>query len=151
CVIVRSGPAPHDGACGSSQPFQPVDDAALRSVERSRGTEMINRTHLELRAAVAAIAAAAVFSTRAAAQTVDPNMWVAYDDVNAIARSGNTLYIGGQFGFVSPRPIGGVALDTNAGSVVPHSDADGEVSAATPDGSGGWYIGGDFSNVSGEP
>jgi len=62
----------------------------------------------------------------------------------------NLIYLGGVFSYVGPNTGYGVALDTATGNVesgFPY--VSGEVFAAAPDGSGGWYIGGSFTSVGG--
>ena len=91
-------------------------------------------------------------SGSAFAQAIDTTPWVTNGDVNAVVRSGNTLYIGGGFTRVGPVTGGGVPIDATSG--VPESGfpkVDGYVSSVAPDGSGGWYIGGLFTAVGGIP
>ena len=80
-------------------------------------------------------------------------------DVTAIQRLGNTVYIGGNFGRVGPATGPGVPLSTASASRdtafppisgVPSVNAM-EVKAAVPDGSGGWFVGGNFTHVGGAP
>ena len=72
--------------------------------------------------------------------------------VNAVALSGNTLYLGGSFSRVGAPTGSGVPLDSASG--VPRSGFPriaGQVYAVAPDGTGGWYIGGSFTSVGGVP
>jgi len=82
--------------------------------------------------------------------------------VNAVVRSGDTIYIGGRFDRVGPRTGPGVevALDGSENPGMPEISgagptslfgAGGSVSAVAPDGSGGWFVGGLFTNVGGVP
>lgn len=91
-----------------------------------------------------------------ASETVDPNTWITNGDVYAVAPSGNTVYIGGDFSYVGPNTGGGATIDDATGRVLtPYAkisdrvDEEGIVSAVAPDGGGGWYIGGDFTTVAG--
>lgn len=82
--------------------------------------------------------------------------WIFDGVVQAAARLGNTLYVGGTFRAVAPSanalpPI--YALSETTGAVVAptFAVADGSVSAAEPDGAGGYFLGGDFVLTSGGP
>ena len=88
----------------------------------------------------------------ALAQTVNPALWVTNGRVLAIVPEGNTIYIGGAFSWVGPATGGGVPLSAATGELVqPFPEVLGTVYATTPDGAGGWYIGGRFSAVGGVP
>jgi hypothetical protein len=93
-----------------------------------------------------------MFVAPAIAQVVNGDLWVTDGPVNAIVLEGNTIYIGGDFRTVGPATGGGVILDPLTGMVIPQSPkVAGQVFAAVSDGSGGWYIGGDFKVVGGVP
>ena len=78
--------------------------------------------------------------------------WAPNGPVHAIASSGNTLYIGGSFSLVGPVSGPAVAIDyTTAVAQKPYPRVTGRVRAVEPDGSGGWYIGGRFTAVQGQP
>lgn len=98
---------------------------------------------------VAAVLSATVVSPAFAIsglQTTD----VAYGNVNAIAVSGNTAYIGGTFDYVGPRTGASAALDSTTGTrQTPWPEITGTVNATASDGSGGWYVGGSFSTIDG--
>ena len=69
-------------------------------------------------------------------------------EVDAVALSGSTLYLGGRFSRVGPATGCGVPLATSTGTAASgFPRVDGPVYAAVPDGSGGWFIGGDFDAV----
>ncbi len=90
-------------------------------------------------------------SAGVAAAAVDP--WVTDGQVAAIVRSGDTVYLGGDFSRVGPRTGPGMALDGASGAMNPAfaKVAGAYVVATAPDGSGGWYIGGNFTAVGGVP
>ena len=81
--------------------------------------------------------------------------------VQAIVRTGDTIYIGGRFSRLGPRTGPGVefALDGSQNAGVPEvsgaggmvNGSGGAVLAVASDGSGGWYIGGLFTHVGGVP
>src|SRR5688572_3472744 len=86
------------------------------------------------------------------AQAIDQNLWVTNGQVNAIAREGGTVYIGGTFTHVGPATGGGVPIDVASGALPPSfPKVDGIVHAVASDGAGGWYIGGAFTAVGGLP
>jgi hypothetical protein len=103
----------------------------------------------------AGLVAAVLVGGRAAAQQVDPELWITDGPVYAVAESNGTVYIGGLFTRVAPATGGGAALDATSGEPVPSFSSSsrvlGEVFAVAPDGSGGWYIGGRFTHVGGKP
>jgi len=83
-------------------------------------------------------------------QVVDPKFWITNGTVNAVVKSGNTLYIGGEFDYVGPATGGGAPLGGVSGQVAgPFPKVVGTVDAVAPDGSGGWFIGGDLTTVGG--
>jgi PASTA domain-containing protein/beta-propeller uncharacterized protein DUF5122 len=71
--------------------------------------------------------------------------------VSAIARAGNTIYLGGNFSEVGPRTGPFAAIDATTGKTVaglPKASGGG-VDAVAGDGASGWYIGGYFTHVGG--
>ena len=83
-------------------------------------------------------------------QIADPDLWGTNGNVLGIARSGNTIYVAGNFNRVGP----------NTGSFVPVDRVSGDVSgsfprvagvlkAAIPDGEGGWFLAGGLTGVDG--
>lgn len=84
--------------------------------------------------------------------TADPNLWGADGNVLDVARSGNTLYIAGSFRSVGENTGGLVPVDARTGELLrPFPKVAGTVYVILPDGSGGWYIGGEFTAVGGKP
>jgi len=82
--------------------------------------------------------------------------------VYALATIGTTVYFGGAFDKVGVYTGGGAALDPSTGHVLSGSPAfraagpsfaypGGIVTVAIPDGSGGWFLGGDFIRLGGVP
>jgi hypothetical protein len=88
------------------------------------------------------------------AQTVDPDLWGADPDgtVLAVARSGNTIYLGGTFTHVAPLTGAGVPFDAGTGQPLSkYPKVAGYVYCVISDGVGGWFIGGRFGGVCGKP
>ncbi len=82
----------------------------------------------------------------------DPNLWGANGNVLDVARSGNTLYIAGSFRSVGENSGGFVPIDAQTGETLrPFPKVAGSAHVIVPDGSGGWYIGGEFTAVAGKP
>jgi trimeric autotransporter adhesin len=86
----------------------------------------------------------------AGAQTVDTNTWITSGDVYAMARVGDTLYVGGNFLRVGPSTGSFVPVDSlTAAAVAPYPKVHGVLHSVVSDGSGGWYLGGNFDRVGG--
>src|SRR5438270_3591595 len=86
------------------------------------------------------------------AQTLLPQFPSVNGRVFTMAKTHDTIYLGGTFSYVGPFsdvPYGAV-LDNNGFPVNPSTSVNGIVNTAVPDGSGGWYIGGTFSLVGGQ-
>lgn len=87
----------------------------------------------------------------AAAQTVDRKLWVPNQTVDSSARHGNTVYIAGIFTSVGPYTGSGVSLNAATGiRQAGFPEVIGTVRDAVSDGAGGWFIGGDFTEVGGQ-
>ncbi len=86
-----------------------------------------------------------------------PIIWpvhgVGVAEVRAIAVADDgTVYVGGTFTRIGPMTGSGVPVTADAGvPAATFAKVDGLVYAAVADGSGGWYIGGEFAHVGGEP
>ena len=86
----------------------------------------------------------------ASADPSSPDNWVTDGAVWAIVRDGTTVYIGGSFSYVGPNTGCGVPLSASTGSpAATFPNVNETVMAVAPDGSGGWYIGGTFTEVAG--
>jgi hypothetical protein len=104
-------------------------------------------------ACAAVLVAAVLVSARpAAAQTVRQDLWIANGTVNATALAGDTLYIGGAFSAVAPATGSGVPVDeVTAHGIDDFPVVNGSINAVVADGNGGWYIGGQFTQVGASP
>ena len=87
------------------------------------------------------------------AQSVDEQLWCTDGGVvRTVVTTGNTIYIGGEFGGVGPSTGGGAPLDPGSGALPPaYPKVLGRIFAVVSDGAGGWFIGGDFTTVGGQP
>jgi hypothetical protein len=85
------------------------------------------------------------------AQSVDNNLWITDGGIytSYYDASNSTLYIGGQFQYVGPNSGYFTKVDTINGNnpdlTIPK--VNGTVYCIAQDGSGGWYVGGDFTKV----
>ena len=85
---------------------------------------------------------------RASAQTPISGFYVTNNTVRTVVQDGNTVYIGGDFTYVAPNNPYGASLNTTTG--VPdlsYPKPNAQVNVAVPDGSGGWFIGGNFTKL----
>ncbi len=90
--------------------------------------------------------------TPATSPQMDTGLWGTDGSVNAIVRSGHTVYIGGAFSSVAPSTGGGVPLNAANGRVRQgFPKVNGQVYTAIADKHGGWFIGGAFTAVGGLP
>ena len=86
-----------------------------------------------------------------AAALVHQGMPVTDGAVIALAASGDTLFVGGEFGSIGPSTGSGMPVDSVTAQPVWLPKVAGYVNAVASDGSGGWYLGGGFSHVAGQP
>ncbi len=93
-----------------------------------------------------------VLALPARAQTTDPHFPLTDGRVYASARSGDTLYVGGNFTNVGPQTGCFALLDEASGTrLAGLPRVEGVVHAVASDGAGGWYVGGQFQRVAGVP
>ena len=87
------------------------------------------------------------------AQEPDTTAWVVDGKVSTLARSGATAYLGGFFKYIGQLTGGGAMLNLEDGHLTNNRSLKikGRVMTAVPDGKGGWFIGGDFTEVQGVP
>src|SRR5262249_6874141 len=100
-----------------------------------------------------AVFLAAALHGSAAAQMIRGDLWVPDRPVTCVGTSpaGDVLYIGGAFTKVGPPTGSGGPISASTGLplVTYPKVTGGLVNAVEPDGSGGWFIGGDFTAVGG--
>jgi hypothetical protein len=122
-------------------------------------------TAIRLRRAFALVSASAVViavaasapAAQAALSSAPVKTDVTDGTVYGIAVGSNAVYLGGDFTQVGPRSGPGAAISRSTSQFDPDmpqvSGGGGaaRVTAVAPDGSGGWYVGGDFSHVGGVP
>ncbi len=78
-------------------------------------------------------------------------LYVTDAPVYAVAAVGNTVYVGGTFARVGAPSGCAVLLDSATGLPVTLPKVDGVIMTSISDGSGGWYFGGMFRHVGGQP
>src|SRR5436190_447411 len=129
-----------------------------RKIRTSRMAEKATRKNTVPsgpRCAKRCLAMAALSCVETTASSAPDPTWVTDNGVLAVARSGNTIYLGGGFTEVGPRTGPAVAIDTTSGNgdlgMPQVSGGSGQVWVVASDGSGGWYLGGDFTHVAGQP
>ena len=94
---------------------------------------------------------AAVLYVHPAAGQIGHDLWVTNGVVNAVAVSNDVVYIGGVFNRLALPTGSYLGLDAATGGIVaPNPSVVGLVYASISDGSGGRYIGGNFSYVQGQ-
>jgi hypothetical protein len=72
--------------------------------------------------------------------------------VSLLTKAGDRVYLGGDFGYVGPYTGSLARFDGTSGTPNGTFPAvDGPVMAMVSDGVGGWYIGGDFKAIGGQP
>jgi hypothetical protein len=83
--------------------------------------------------------------------TLPSSTWVTDGHVNAVAVADNHIFLGGAFTQVGPNTGDGVAFDT---STLTRDESfaafNGPVDVTVPDGAGGFYVGGSFTEVGGQ-
>ena len=86
----------------------------------------------------------------AQSNTPSRQTWMTNGPVDAIAHTADRIYIGGSFSYIGPNTGSGVPIDAKTGANLPlFPKVKGIVYACIPDGVGGWYIGGEFTQVDG--
>src|SRR5438876_3473765 len=157
-------------------PASPAEHAPIRGITRpdtlrafaprgswngrlpwSRGDRFLRRddpraTQYDRRVGLGEIVRPSGGARLAGGPVANPNLWGANGNVVGIARSGNTLYIAGSFRSVGENSGGFVPIDARTGEELrPLPKVAGSVGVMVPDGTGGWYIGGEFTAVGGRP
>lgn len=126
-----------------------VDD---RDRSGRRHGAVVRRCRWGLALLLSAAAPLALTGPAAAEPPATPvGAYVANGPVYDIARSAGRTFIGGDFTRVGRRFGAGVTLSFTGSRLAFPEVAGGEVRAAVSDGDGGWYIGGTFTHVGGQP
>ncbi len=94
------------------------------------------------------IGLASASQVNAQSSTPDSNMWATDGEVYRTVTTGDRAYIGGNFSYVG-QPVGcGMPVNlSNGASVTNFPKFNSTVRVVIDDGSGGWYVGGDFDKV----
>ncbi|MBP6390877.1 MAG: PQQ-binding-like beta-propeller repeat protein [Flavobacteriales bacterium] len=86
-------------------------------------------------------------------QTLEEHWWQPNGNVETIVKDdvNNLVYIGGTFTYIGPNTPYGSPVSTTTGMAdVAFGRPNGEVRVSVPDGEGGWFIGGQFTQVNGQ-
>jgi hypothetical protein len=76
------------------------------------------------------------------------NHWVTNGGVNAVAEDAAYVYVGGNFTHVGPPTGNGAKMTTlSTDPVLTYCRPNGSIYSVVSDGSGGWYIGGNFTSI----
>jgi len=82
--------------------------------------------------------------------TPDQKFWMPNGPINSIVATNNTVYLGGDFTYVGPHTGPIAVFDATTGQLLSKNLAvGGTLKAVVPDGNGGWYVGGTFTNIAG--
>lgn len=71
--------------------------------------------------------------------------------IHAVAQSNGKVYLGGSFTSIATVSGSGVMIDQSSNKVNPWPFVDGTIHAVVSDGTGGWFIGGEFNEINGHP
>jgi hypothetical protein len=78
------------------------------------------------------------------------DFWVPDGIVNAVVETNGVLYIGGDFNSIAPNGGRGALFNIFSGDATPlFPQANGAILSIIPDGAGGWFVGGLFTQVGG--
>lgn len=83
----------------------------------------------------------------------DTRFWQPNNDVSEVLIDSihDFVYIGGNFSYIGPKTPFGAILDSNNAVIENIIHPNNNVNTSIPDGSGGWYIGGDFTAIGAIP
>ncbi|MBZ0270343.1 T9SS type A sorting domain-containing protein [bacterium] len=101
---------------------------------------------------LAALAAFLAAAGSAPAQNLVPekDFYVANDVVEAVEVIGDSLYVGGRFTYVGPYTGSAAPISISTAEPLPSfPQVNDYVYAIEPDGAGGWFLGGDFTEIGG--
>ncbi|GAL86084.1 hypothetical protein CHU_1647 [Sporocytophaga myxococcoides] len=85
-------------------------------------------------------------------QTIDTSAWTTNGAVKSVVKNGNTIYIGGEFSYIGLNTGNAVPVNINTGKPLDkYPKVDGAVICIAEDGRGGYFLGGMFTNVGGQP
>ena len=96
------------------------------------------------------VAALFLWASSGSSQSVDTSRTAKGGVTHVATQTGMTVYIGGDFSRVGSVASGGAPVNSESGKAVrPFPKVNGHVYAAVSDGSGGWFVGGNFRAIAG--
>ena len=88
---------------------------------------------------------------QAQAPVLKPSSWVSNGSIETVVKEGNTIYLGGNFTSIGKNTPFAAEIDINTLNLnVAFPKPNNAVFASVPDGNGGWYIGGSFTEIDGQ-
>ncbi|MCK6601623.1 MAG: T9SS type A sorting domain-containing protein [Bacteroidetes bacterium] len=85
-------------------------------------------------------------------QVINESFWVTNGPVYTMTRSESSLFLGGKFTYVGPPTGSGLLTGGDTGTLDDRMPVvNGLIRCVVPDGTGGWYLGGDFTKIGGLP
>lgn len=85
-------------------------------------------------------------------QTIDTSLWITNGTVKSVVKNANTIYLGGNFRYIGLNTGSAVPINKYTGKPLEkYPKVDGDVRCIIEDGQGGYFLGGMFTTVGGQP
>jgi hypothetical protein len=138
-------------ADGTLHPWNPACNGTVNALDLEGGTLYIGGSFNQVGGQARRNVAAVDPNTATVLALGGPQTQAPVGALNALDAVGSTVYVGGSFTVCGPDIPSGASLNATTG--VPDLaflNPNGAVTAAIPDGAGGWFIGGTFTQVGGQ-